>query len=62
MQMEILIIFCGAHIVDSRRHRYLVESLGKQLVSLLIGNLWQNHHLGARLWIHSKWVNQYDHI
>lgn len=52
MQMEILIIFCGAHIVDSRRHRYLVESLGKQLVSLLIGNLWQNHHLGARLWIH----------
>lgn len=62
MQMESLIIFCGAHIVDSRRHRYLVEPLGEQLLSLLIGYLGQNHHLGARLWIQSKWVYQYDQI
>jgi len=44
-----LIVLGGAHVVDSRGHGDLVESLGEEFVGLLVGDSGQDHDLGARL-------------
>lgn len=45
------VVVSGADVVYSRRHGYLIKSLGEEFMSLLIGDSGQDHDLSARLFM-----------